>query len=372
MLKDLLKNTLDEAIQILKHAFLRKGCNPGMVLAGLLFLISCSQSSQETYTSFPQEVSLTGRAIHTGEIIKSPWQILFLEDAFLVMDSKADYSLHAFAVADCEHLGSFLRRGSGPEEALYVQSIGAISGNRFFYKTLTHIKRADFDPVILSVETTDSEQIDVDNLLMAFVLDGNYFGWNRKEREREFIRYHAEDGSFSNFGPAFPVLDRKLTLFENLAFFSDKAVTVKPDGDLFAAVYMSYPFLRIMNSKNGQLTRELRLDNGQLAPESMNRQSRAMQSQNFTENYYRICSTNDYIYALYSGKTRSENNVDQTSAVFVPYDFSNEIHVWDWEGNPIKRIQLDRQIFDFGVNTDDKLLIGFSLQTPEQLLVYEL
>ncbi len=165
-----LKNKLHEVIQIVNHAVKRGHGGLKIAITGVLFLIACSQSSRETYTSFPQEVSLTGRAIHTGEIIKSPGRILFIEDAFFVMDSKADYSLHAFAVPDCEYLGSFLRRGRGP------------------------------------------------------------------------------------------------------------------DGDLFAVVYMSYPFLRIMNSKNGQVVRELRLDNGQLAPESMNRQSRAMQSQNFTAN----------------------------------------------------------------------------------------
>ena len=53
-------------------------------------------------------------------------------------------------------------------------------------------------------------------------------------------------------------------------------------------------------------------------------------------------------------------------------DFSNEIHVWDWNGKPIKKIFLDKNIFSFCVSPDDKFLICSSLNEIDKFYKYSL
>lgn len=56
--------------------------------------------------------------------------------------------------------------------------------------------------------------------------------------------------------------------------------------------------------------------------------------------------TNKYIYLLFSGKLQKEEN----------FNLSNEIFVFDWEGNPIKKLLLDRVVSHIAVSDDDKII----------------
>jgi len=50
-------------------------------------------------------------------------------------------------------------------------------------------------------------------------------------------------------------------------------------------------------------------------------------------------------------------------------DVANEIHVWDWEGNPILKLILDRSIFSFDVTPDNKQLIALSIEDVDKLFL---
>ena len=58
--------------------------------------------------------------------------------------------------------------------------------------------------------------------------------------------------------------------------------------------------------------------------------------------------TSDYLYLLYSGKNHE--------AVNAPY--GQCIYVYDWNGKPVKKINLDRPISGFTVSADNKILYG--------------
>lgn len=83
------------------------------------------------------------------------------------------------------------------------------------------------------------------------------------------------------------------------------------------------------------------------------------------QNYRKIKSSNRYIYALYIGKTSREISVGLE-------DFSNEIHVWNWSGKPVAKILLDRKIFSFDVDANDRYLICASLNSLDELYKYYL
>jgi hypothetical protein len=73
---------------------------------------------------------------------------------------------------------------------------------------------------------------------------------------------------------------------------------------------------------------------------------------NFTEDnttgYFTIQVTAQYIYLLYSGKTRNEPAID----------YANTIHVYDWSGRPIQRYILDKQISGFCVDNGNTKIYG--------------
>ncbi|MBA7556081.1 hypothetical protein ES705_48779 [subsurface metagenome] len=63
--------------------------------------------------------------------------------------------------------------------------------------------------------------------------------------------------------------------------------------------------------------------------------------------------SDNYIYILYSGCLRDEEN----------WSYGQSIYIYDWEGNPVKKIILDRSVYTIGVSEDDSRLYSYDLQT---------
>ena len=72
--------------------------------------------------------------------------------------------------------------------------------------------------------------------------------------------------------------------------------------------------------------------------------------------------TNDFIYLLFSGKTRIQRNGD----------YANEIWVYDWEGNQIKKFLLDQEVNQIAISPNDELLINYHDDGKPNLTRYDL
>lgn len=66
--------------------------------------------------------------------------------------------------------------------------------------------------------------------------------------------------------------------------------------------------------------------------------------------------TNKYIYLMYLGIPATQNRGYKVNA-------STKIHVFDWNGNPVARINFSRNIMGFAVSKDNKNIYGFDPDT---------
>ena len=71
--------------------------------------------------------------------------------------------------------------------------------------------------------------------------------------------------------------------------------------------------------------------------------------------------SNDFIYILFSGKS----NLDETAFQ------SDQVFVYDWEGNTIEVLSLDHTVSSIAVDEADRMLIGFLDERDPVLLKYE-
>ncbi|QTD39318.1 hypothetical protein JL193_08240 [Polaribacter batillariae] len=69
--------------------------------------------------------------------------------------------------------------------------------------------------------------------------------------------------------------------------------------------------------------------------------------------------TNQYIYLVYSGHQR-ENRSEEDR---YKWSYGKYVYIYDWNGNPIKRLDLDRHIYTLGVSKNDKNLYSFDINT---------
>jgi hypothetical protein len=83
-----------------------------------------------------------------------------------------------------------------------------------------------------------------------------------------------------------------------------------------------------------------------------------------SDNKYGCLSTSvsdNFIYILYSGKTMKENAM-----------YSKTVLVYDWEGNPIKVLELDQELNLISVSQNDDYLVGYAYDGKANLYKYKL
>lgn len=338
------------------------------------FLMGCTSSSLEKFSTFPRVDTLQATVVDIPPVFRYPMDLLLLNDVLVVSDIKSDFFFHVFRLPRLEYADSYIRRGHGPGEEVFINPrIRRTSGNQFFYQTFNHIRQVVFysTPESLSVH----ESIMLENNLFSFQhmfrIDSLYYGYHPEEGQKEFRGFIPATGHIFDFGSPFPDFGRTLKPYEQKRL-QDKNISVKPDHSRFAASYLFFPMLRIFDSNQGQVLREVRYQNGQLFPEAVIAERSTREQQEMIMNNYRsIKSTDRFIYVIYVGRT-NKNLLYRFDDLKASGDHSDEIHVYDWEGNPVKKIILDRSIFSFEVDPDDKYLIASSVSNLEQLFLYPL
>ena len=68
--------------------------------------------------------------------------------------------------------------------------------------------------------------------------------------------------------------------------------------------------------------------------------------------------TNKYIFLTYSGKIKNSGERERSSNTIV-WNYPNTIHIFDWDGNPLVELTLDRKVFQFAIDEESNELIGF-------------
>jgi hypothetical protein len=53
-------------------------------------------------------------------------------------------------------------------------------------------------------------------------------------------------------------------------------------------------------------------------------------------------------------------------------DFSDEIHIWKWDGTPVMKLKLNRAVFSFDVTPDNKKIIASSIVDVNILFAAEI
>lgn len=335
----------------------------------LLLILLGSCADNEDY-SFQRVEHSEHELVSTNVPLYDPYRIVFLGDAVLVLDVKADHFIHAFSGRDLSPLGSFIRKGHGPTEETSIWEIRAMDENQFLVSTGNDIRMMHFDLETKSVDRIESYP--AENLKGVFKLEQTLFGFPDYEElsDREFMGYDIIGEKYFPFGPGFLSQLNNYTLSEQ-RYFSAKNVTVHPDKHLFAAVYHLFPVLRIYHSTAGDLKREVSLKTNQPFPDALLDPNISLKQtkERVWENYVEIHSTASYIYASYVGKPLIELYPND---IIVPGDYPAEIHVWDWDGNPVKQIQLDHPIYSFTVSPDDKYLLATSVEMEEHLMKFAL
>ncbi|MBW6536248.1 MAG: TolB-like 6-bladed beta-propeller domain-containing protein [Mariniphaga sp.] len=340
-------------------------------LTSFLFSCTTNENSIKVFNEFPQEYKLKSTEVNTPSILYMVGEIELLDSVLIAMDLQFDKIFHVFKLPDINYLGSYIRRGRGPNEETFIDPyFRQIQGNSFIYYNSISIKIAKFDSDSSKIIIAENYNLPgkLMDLQCPFILNNQIIGWNPYgESNKEFLSYDLISKEINPFGAKNLEFEYRIRISIDKWLFA-KIVSIKPDKSQFAVVYDKFPILRIYK-ENGELQNEIRYINEQIFPKALISKNASKSELNqITQNYRKIKTTDKYIYALYIGKTNKELNIDG----YGLDDFSNEIHVWDWSGNPVAKVSLDKNYFSFCVTRDDKYLICSSLGSISSFYKYSL
>jgi hypothetical protein len=326
---------------------------------------------KKEFNKFEHEVNLVHEVVKTPPVLFMVGGMVLTDSVLITVDLKSNTFFQIFKLPAFDYIGGFIKKGKGPNEEITVSPyMQHIENNKFLYQSNSSIKIAKFNIEKNRIEIINRINLPgkLINLNHAFSIRDNYYGWDLKRNsKKEFVGYNPKTKNAFDFGHTFPKVEKEISFpMKNMVFA--KAIAIKPDKSHFACVYDKFPILRIYKN-DGTLLNETRYVNNQNFPQSLLEKNPSRKDiENIMQNYRKIKATERFIYALYIGKTEGEIDNQENRL----NDFSNEIHVWDWMGNPIKKILLDKNIFSFCVAPNDTYLICSSINKLDFLYKYSL
>jgi len=334
----------------------------------LICVLSCS-GENESYTEFlrfPSESKIVSQAFKVPPILFEPVTLMLIGNNVVIVDNKSEFIFHLFDASEFNFIGRFIRRGRGPneEQEFFNPYMRKVRNNSIIYQTPTNIKTVSFTSGKDSLYISRTFELfdNIINFQRVFMINGVFYGYSGElGLSTEFHFFDPEKKEIVEFGSGLgPYMEDGVSIeFEN------KRITVKPDETFFAASYLYFPIIRIFNSYTGLVSSETRYKNGFDFPNSIKGKCTSNEQENFPIFFYELIhSTHNYIYALYNGNTPSVSE--------KTLDRSNIIHVFDWDGNPVKKLILDREIFAFDVSEDDSFIVAVSMNQPDKLLRFSL
>lgn len=282
----------------------------------------------------------------------SPWYLLPVDSIILIYSDKTEYQVKIFSIAKGEVIGERLKNGAGPGEAQGIFSTGIVGDSIWFYDiTLSLLIKYKWDD-FLKTDTAASKRFKIGHSFYSTSMlnDSILVGAGLESAPNKFHFYNIYTGHLKGspqeyeIPPNIPLGTAKdaLRCYVNLRSNKDNLM-----GDI-ALVGRYTDVVEIFDRDDRAYQKSIhgpdhfdpvfnigkRSDYTYMSKKSDTRKA-----------YVKSLSTNNYIYALYSGSLRSDRS---------GWSFGKNIHVFDWNGNPMFRYELKDYIYTYAVDKNDQ------------------
>lgn len=343
----------------------------GLVVAALVAACSGDEAPlrhgpAELNHSSLEPIKLSGRILSQGDYLGLPTQISAFGSNLLVLDAASDSALHVISAADGRVLRSSGRRGEGPGEYKGAWSIAPDprhARRAWIYDiALARLTRLDFDSPAAQPAMI---QIRGDAVAMHPVWLSDTLIASPGLSERGRLSFFARDGEFRRSAGPLPssrtevppavlqhawtgklISNPRLGLVALVTLHADRIEIYRPDGTLVRNVRGPFGF-------EPQFTVDVVGDQPVMASGDAMRFG-----------YTSAQATSEHIFALFSGRTREGYGPDSSFGRFV--------HVYDWNGNLERVIELDTAILSLAISPDHKTLYGIRHNPEPAILAFHL
>lgn len=318
-----------------------------------------------TDEDFKIEENLSSEVIQSiSDSLIQPGRISIVDEYLLISDFKAGKPLHILNLKNQNHLGSYGVKGQGPGEVATPWSFSELTSKKFTLVDIVQKKILEYDiDTLLRFNRPVYEQKLNQNGFTQFAKvygDTIFFddGYKLNYRLYKSKFYDVKNtSSINGYGEIPIIVDAEIS---DIVKRDMTMAHMKSKNGFFVFVYMYCPRIEIFDYGKKQWKTIISPKN--FVPEfNKSVQKGFTVTKKTVYAYPDIALTDKYIYALYSEK-RIMDHV---------YPKSNSIYVFDFEGNPIKKYNLDKDISFFSVK-NDSTIYATNVETNPELVVFSL
>jgi hypothetical protein len=336
-----------------------KNQNIFKLLTLVILFGSCTpeETIKDPILDFTNTVNLKSKPLQSSDSLFKAETMMLIHDYLMVHDIEIGYVYKIFDVNKDRFLKRFGKIGEGPNELtlpVYINRVGK-EGNRVgineAFKQTFH--EYSIDSIITYIDDSDrlltTDKFDYDHVRVVNIDSNLFVGYGFYENPYTLIsgnKIIENAGSFpfreqlKKFSPPTLVMAYQPRLFKN---------PKKPLVLSSATFSFNLDLLKVGENGKLEIYKSLHFWPTDFEDESSgNGASAAIKKENRFGNLSTTVSEK-YIYVLYSDKSWE-------------YEFpqkSNRILVYDWEGNSIRIINLDKEVNYIAAHEEDQYLIGY-------------
>jgi hypothetical protein len=313
-----------------------------IVLFMSLAAMSCQKEKKSLTDYFSQEQEYSVKTLETYPMdsIGDPHGLLSTGNCIILSEPYLDKIISLYDIAT-RKFTRFLTKGQGPDELVHVYQIDAYSDSAFYAR----------DGQKLFVYSFDGDFAHPSQKLKLPENTGMSSYYNRdvcihsQRTGKPFVLHDMKNQSQHEFGETITLENCPP---EYLSGMLQTLITGNASAKKIAWASKLYDILEIYDFSDTGNIKTVKRYVGDLPPAQL-REGRPFLAINNKLCTNSITSDNKYIYALYIGQTGEEREKSKGSPC-------NKILVYDWDGNPVKMLKVDKEIRHISANEKQQTL----------------
>ncbi|HEV2146185.1 MAG TPA: BF3164 family lipoprotein [Longimicrobiaceae bacterium] len=316
-------------------------------------------------------VEVAGRVVHESDLLGIPTGLAVAGPYLAVIDDGADSAVHVLRSADGALVRSLGRQGEGPGEYKGAWSIDPVPGKpeEFWVydlslRRITHVdlerhhaapgSRVDTRVLKLSSGSTLTGPMWIGDTVVSpgFFVDGR------------LARFDTDGLPLGTVGDLPPGGDRVPPTVRQEAYLATPATN---GARTLIALGMEYADLIDVLRPDGSLVRRIRGPFGFDPRFTVARGAHGpimSSGDDMRMGYVHTAATDEYVYALFSGRTREGYGEDSA--------FGEYVHVYDWDGHLVRVLHLDAALLTIAVDPENATLYGVRHDPKPAVVAYPL
>lgn len=340
----------------------------------LLFLICLIMYACSTEQAYNDPLAHFSKASNTMLNVSSkidleeyevyrPWDVVKQGKRYYVYDESSRDKAFTLIDKETDTVKQGVGIGDGPGELRFIERLLLDGSSVTVYDGINHkrYRIMESEDSCLYVEPF----INIDIELVSFpTFSGNRIAFKSFSGESWIHYYVGNDEIGTGSFPSFEETDR-LQIEEKVSVFRNGQQKFSPDGTKLASCISDGCAIAMYDCNDSSFKEINMLE--YFPPVftfvDYDYQKTAITTQNKV-GFVDIACTNEYVYALYSGKRLADG-------IFTAY-YGSHVFVYDWDGNPIIHYELEEELFKIGIDESEGIIYGPANAPEGCILEYKL